>query len=124
MSADPPPPFHFPAQILGCPKDSTQEEIKKIYRKGALKWHPDRWSSKTDEEKAEAEKNFKNLNRAFEVLSDPAKKKRYDSGVEEADLDNPHAGGGGHGGMSQADMMHMFMRQHMGGRGGGGGFGF
>ena len=43
---------------------------------------------------------------------------RYDSGVEEADLDNPHAGHGhGHGGMSQEDMMHMFMRQHMGGGG-------
>ena len=101
--------------MMGAPKDATAEELKKFYKKSALKWHPDRWSGKSDADKAMAEANFKNLNRAFEILSDPVKKQRYDSGVDEADLDNPHAGHG-HGGMSQEDMMHMFMRQHMGGR--------
>ena len=63
-------------KIMSVPKDASEAEIKKAYTKGALKGHPDRWSGKTDEEKAGAEKEFKNLNRAFEVLSDPTKKQR------------------------------------------------
>ena len=97
-------------QILGVPKDAQAEEIKKVYRKLALKWHPDRHSNKSEEEKAAAEKMFKDINEAYEALTDPEKRRLYDSGVDAEDLDNPHAGhGGGHGGMSQEDLMHMFM---------------
>jgi DnaJ-class molecular chaperone len=110
--------------LLGATKNDSEAEIKKLYKKAALKWHPDRWSNKPEEEQKNAEATFQKINRAFEVLSDPEKKQRYDAGVDESDLDNEHAGHShGHGGMSP-EMMHMFMRQHMGGGGGFGGGGF
>lgn len=58
--------------VLGVSKNSTQKEIKKAYRKKALKFHPDRSKEK------DAEQKFKEVNQAYEVLSDPSKKKAYD----------------------------------------------
>lgn len=60
--------------ILGVPKDASLDEIKKAYRKLALEWHPDRHK----ENKKEAEKKFKEINEAYQVLSDPEKRKVYD----------------------------------------------
>lgn len=60
-------------QILGVKKESTQAEIKSAYRKMAKKYHPD--VNKTPE----ASSKFKDLNEAFEVLSDKDKRQRYDS---------------------------------------------
>ena len=60
-------------EILGVKKDATPEEIKKVYRKLALKYHPDRNSSDGD-----AEKKFKEINSAYQVLSNPEKRARYD----------------------------------------------
>ena len=48
------------------------------YRKAAMKWHPDRWSSGTDEEKAEAERMFKEVGEANDVLSNSQMKRLYD----------------------------------------------
>ncbi|CAN0157344.1 unnamed protein product [Ectocarpus sp. 12 AP-2014] len=109
-------------KLLGVSRSADDAEIKKAYRKAALKYHPDRQSSKTDEEKEQAGKVFRDIAEAYEVLSDPTKKGRYDSGVDLEDLDNPHAGHGqGHGGMEidPSMLFHMFMQQ--GGRGMGGG---
>lgn len=110
--------------ILGVAQDADEDDIRKAYKKMALKWHPDRHSSKSDEEKAEAEKQFKQVGEAYECLIDPEKKSRYDQGVDPEDLDNPHAGhggcGGGHGGMGGIDpniLFQMFMQQNMGGGG-------
>ena len=116
--------------ILGVAQNADEDDIKKAYKKAALKYHPDRHSSSTEEEKSEAERKFKEVGEAYECLTDPEKKERYDSGVDPEDLDNPHAGGCGHGhgghggGMGGIDpniLFQMFMAQQ--GSGGGGGRG-
>ncbi|MBI4999743.1 DnaJ domain-containing protein [Candidatus Gottesmanbacteria bacterium] len=58
--------------ILGVSKNATDAELKAAYRKQALEWHPDRNKS------TEAEKRFKEINEAYEVLSDSEKKAAYD----------------------------------------------
>lgn len=110
-------------KILNVARDASDAEIKKNYRKAALKWHPDRHSNSSDEKKKEAEKVFRDINLAYEVLSDQEKKRKYDSGVDIEDLDNPHAGAGGHGmhghgGVDPSVLFQMFMQQQGGGMGG------
>ena len=58
--------------ILGVSKNASKEELKKVYRKKALQWHPDRNKS------AEANGKFKEINEAYEILSNPKKKEAYD----------------------------------------------
>ncbi|KKS96163.1 MAG: Chaperone protein DnaJ-like protein [Microgenomates group bacterium GW2011_GWC1_43_13] len=60
--------------ILGISKSATVDEIKKAYRKQALEWHPDRHK----EDKEAAEKRFKEINEAYQVLSNPQKKAAFD----------------------------------------------
>lgn len=62
-------------EVLGLPRSADADQIKKAYRKLALKWHPDR-HPKEGREAAEAK--FKQLSEAYEVLSDPKKRERYD----------------------------------------------
>ncbi len=59
-------------EILGVNKSASVEEIKKAYRKKALEWHPDRNQS------SEAEKKFKEINEAYEILADKEKRSAYD----------------------------------------------
>ncbi|MBP8981215.1 MAG: DnaJ domain-containing protein [Syntrophobacterales bacterium] len=61
-------------QLLGVDKKASTEEIKKAYRKLALKWHPD----KNPQNKAQAEEKFKKISEAYAVLSDEEKRKQYD----------------------------------------------
>lgn len=71
--------------VLGVSREASAEEIKKAFRKLARKHHPD---VATDKKNAEAK--FKEINEAYEVLSDPEKRKKYDQlGM---DWQNPHAG--------------------------------
>src|SRR3989344_8709893 len=60
--------------ILGVTKSASADEIKKAYRKQALEWHPDRHK----DDKEAAEKRFKEINEAYQILSDPQKKQAYD----------------------------------------------
>ncbi|XP_057680475.1 dnaJ homolog subfamily B member 6b isoform X1 [Corythoichthys intestinalis] len=80
-------------QILGVQKGATQADIKKAYRKQALKWHPD----KNPENKEEAEKRFKDIAEAYEVLSDENKRNIYDKYGKQG-LSAGGGGGGGGGG--------------------------
>ena len=77
-------------EVLGVQKSATAEEIKKAYRKAAMKYHPDR-----NPGDKEAEAKFKEVGEAYEVLSDDSKRQRYDqfgfAGVD------PSYGGGGNG---------------------------
>ena len=82
-------------EVLGVKKDATADEIKKAYRKNAMKYHPDRNpGDKTAEEK------FKEVGEAYEVLSDETKRQRYDQyGFAGVDPNfGAGAGGAGYGG--------------------------
>lgn len=104
-------------KILGVDKTANENEIKKAYRKQAMKWHPD----KNQNNKEKAEEEFKNVAEAFEVLSDPQKREIYDRFGEEG-LKNGMGGMGGGGGAgfsftpSSAD--DIFQRFFGGGSGG------
>ena len=62
-------------EVLGVPRGASGDEIKKVYRKLALKWHPDRHQG---DEKSGAEEHFKRISEAYEVLSDAEKRAKYD----------------------------------------------
>lgn len=66
-----------PYDVLEVSRDATAEEIKKSYRKLAMQWHPDR--HKNDQDKEAAERKFKEISAAYEILSDPEKRQQYDN---------------------------------------------
>lgn len=84
--------------ILGVSKSASSAEIKSAYRKKALEWHPDRHQGA---DKEEAEKKFKEINEAYQILSDSNKKSAYDNYGHDAFApgggrgSNPFAGGFG-----------------------------
>ncbi|KAE8376700.1 hypothetical protein BDV26DRAFT_230027 [Aspergillus bertholletiae] len=92
--------------VLGVASTATEAQLKTAYKKGALKYHPDKNANNP-----EAAEKFKELSRAYETLSDPQKRSLYDQLGEEG-LEN----GGGAGGMGAEDLFAQFF-------GGGGGFG-
>ncbi|CAG5131340.1 unnamed protein product [Candidula unifasciata] len=79
-------------KLLGISKGATEDEIKKAYRKMALKYHPDKNKSPGAEEK------FKEIAEAYDVLSDPQKKEVFDKYGEEGLKGGMGGGGGGGGG--------------------------
>jgi len=98
-------------ELLGVDRDADQKEIKRAYRKLAKKYHPD-----TNQDKDTSEK-FKEISEAYEILSDPDKRARYDqyghSGINDQDFNFDDFAQGGFGGLD--DLFNMF------GFGGGGG---
>lgn len=88
--------------VLGVSKNASPEEIKKAYRQMAIKYHPDKNpGDKTAEDK------FKEAAEAYEVLSDPQKKQRYDQ-FGHAGVGSSAAGGHGPGGFSMDDIFSQF----------------
>jgi molecular chaperone DnaJ len=108
-------------EILGVSKSASDDDIKKAYRKLAIKYHPD----KNPDDKT-AEEKFKEAAEAYEVLSNPEKRQRYNQ-FGHAGVSGASGGGGGHygGGMNMDDIFSQFGDIFGGGfggsRGGGGG---
>src|SRR4026208_1818896 len=81
-------------QSLGVGREASQDEIRKAFRKLAREYHPD-----VAKDKKTAEEKFKEINEAYEVLSDPAKRKKYDTlGANWNRQQPPSGAGGGAGG--------------------------
>lgn len=105
-------------EVLGLSKGASDDDIKKAYRKLAKKYHPD------VNKAADAEEKFKEINEAYEVLSDPSKKAAYDQ-FGHAGMDGFQGGfgSGGFSGMGMDDLSDIFST-FMGGMGGFSGFDF
>ena len=96
-------------ELLGVSRDADQDEIKKAYRKVALRYHPDRNSGSK-----EAEERFKEVTEAYEVLKDPEARARYDRYGRDGVRGQSGFGGGG---LNFSDALEVFMRD-FGGLGG------
>ena len=119
-------------KILGVSKDADSNEIKKSYRKLALKYHPgifsliqDRQVTLAEEERAAAEVMFKDVGEAYEILSDDRKRQQYDMGPpdEGMDLSDMFGGRGGGGFPFQFNQSQFGGHSHGAGFGHRGGFG-
>ncbi len=108
-------------EVLGVNKNASAAELKKAYRRLAMKYHPDR---NTGDDHAQAEEKFKEAKEAFEVLNDEQKRAAYDQ-FGHAGVDPSMGGGPGgfHGGSGNfSDIFgDVFSDIFGGGRGGGGG---
>ena len=79
-------------KILDIPRGVSESEIKKAFKKLSIKWHPDKWANASEVEKNTAEEKFKEINEAYQILSDPQKKSNYDNF---GNPDGPQGFGGG-----------------------------
>jgi len=103
-------------EVLGVKRDADADAVKKAYRKLAVQYHPDK-----NPGNVEAEENFKQITEAYEVLSDPAKRQKYDQFGHQAF--GPGSGGFGRSGGFQGIDLEEALRTFMGAFGGGGGGG-
>ena len=95
-------------EVLGVDRNADADALKKAYRKLAIQYHPDRQQGKSDAEKKDAEEKFKEAAEAYDVLSNPDKRARYDQlGPEGYDQMN-----GGGAGINKDDIavVHQFSR--------------
>jgi DnaJ-class molecular chaperone len=93
-------------KVLGLDKTANENQIRKAYKVLALKWHPDK-NNQSESQKELADKKFKEISEAYDVLSDPKKKQMFDNGM---DPNDPESGGGfsSGGGVNPHDIFSMF----------------
>ena len=103
-------------KILDVSRDASDAELKKAYRKLAMKWHPDK---NPGSKQAQAEKKFKEVSEAYEVLTDPKKKEIYDRYGEDGLQDGFGGGGNGGGHGFSQQHAHDIFKEFFGGGGGG-----
>ena len=94
-------------EVLGVAKDASEADIKKAYRKAAMKYHPDKFSSASEKEKKDAEEKFKEINEAYQVISDKEKRAQYDR-FGHAAFEQGGPGAGGFGGFSSEGFEDIF----------------
>lgn len=80
-------------ELLGVSKGATEQELKAAYKKKVMQFHPDRFATKPEAERKQAEETFKEINHAYDVLSDADKRANYDRFGSEDGM-----GAGGFGG--------------------------
>jgi len=90
-------------KILGVKKDATTKEIKKAFKKSAIKYHPDK-----NKGNKSAEQKFQKINEAYQVLSDPDKRQKYDTLGENWDKYSSSGGGSGFSGNYNDIFSNMF----------------
>jgi len=90
--------------VLGVEKNASEQEIKKAYKRAAVKYHPDK---APENERPQYEERFKRISRAYEILSDPEKRRTYDLRGESA-FDGRDAAGGFSGFGAGSDPFDMF----------------
>ena len=109
-------------EVLGVAKDASEADIKKAYRKAAMKYHPDKFSNASEKEKKDAEEKFKEVNEAYQVISDKEKRAQYDR-FGHAAFEQGGPGGFGGGFSGDASGFEDIFSSFFGGSGGFGGFG-
>lgn len=92
--------------ILGVDKNFDEDTLKRAYKKACLKYHPDRMGGKSDEEKHEAEERFKDIQEAYECLSDADKRNYYDRTGSMDGYGQGWSAGANFGGFSDFFNMH------------------
>ena len=104
-------------EILGVPKTASDDDIKKAYRKKVVAYHPDKFAGASEKEKKDAEAMCKEINHAYEVLSNKEKRANYDQfGSEEGPQGFGGAGGEGAGFGGFEDILSSFFGGSFGGK--------
>jgi len=99
--------------LLGVPPSADETQLKKAYRKLAMKWHPDK-----NPDDAKAQEKFKEISEAYGILSDKDKRSTYDNYGEQGLKEGGGGRGGGFGGGDPFDIFNMFFNGGGGGMGG------
>lgn len=89
-------------QVLGVARNASEDDIKKAYRKMALKYHPDRLVNASEQDRKEAEDKLKEISEAYSVLKDPQKRQQYDN------FGSYSASGNGAGGFGDFNVNDIF----------------
>ena len=95
-------------RVLGLERDASEADLKRAYKKLALRWHPDK------AKEAKAEENFKRISEAYDTLSDAKKREIYDA-YGKRGLEGGMGGGGGHGFRGHVDPDEIFRHFFRGG---------